>query len=477
MTQKRGFMFSMSTFMFALILLAEAVITPLSVWAAPVRARNTQTVKSGCYIVNVAGSFENPNVTLLLKRINEIRYEACVEGVPDPRNSARRLTKADYVPIKWSTELEKMAMLRAAEATIVWGHNRPNGESDPWNAAYGKKSYAENLAPGDTKEAIETFYSEKSAWKKIRVYNNSTGHYSTMIDPSYKYVSLGSFKNSLGRERAAMELSFETNLSETKVGKYGSYIQQIEMTKSIANQYLAKDPSATVEEKVVEVVKISLNKSRVNIAAGESVTLKTTVSPSGALNKTVKWTTSDSSVAKVSGGKVTAIKAGNATITAVSSNGKKASCKITVFPIKQGNYTLYSALGNNCVLDIAGGSSANGANAQIYRANGTKAQIFRVSWNSDGTITITNIKSGKVLDAKGRGTSNGTNVWQYIANQTAAQKWVMKAGTLPGYYIIKASYGNLVLDVRGGSSKNGTNVQLYTSNGTKAQQWKLVSVS
>ena len=52
--------------------------------------------------------------------------------------------------------------------------------------------------------------------------------------------------------------------------------------------------------------------------------------PSNATNKTVTWTTSNASVATVSGGKITAIKAGTATITAKTSNGKTATCKVTV---------------------------------------------------------------------------------------------------------------------------------------------------
>ncbi len=65
---------------------------------------------------------------------------------------------------------------------------------------------------------------------------------------------------------------------------------------------------------------------------GETLQLKATVLPSDATDKTVKWTSSDSSVAKVSsGGTVTAVKSGVALITATTADGKKtASCSVTV---------------------------------------------------------------------------------------------------------------------------------------------------
>ena len=48
-------------------------------------------------------------------------------------------------------------------------------------------------------------------------------------------------------------------------------------------------------------------------------------------NKTVTWTSSDSGVATVnSQGKVTAVKAGEATITARSNNGQTATCTVIV---------------------------------------------------------------------------------------------------------------------------------------------------
>ena len=97
-----------------------------------------------------------------------------------------------------------------------------------------------------------------------------------------------------------------------------------------------KKKKAKVTVKVVsgKVTKVKLTKKVSEMTVGDSYTFKATVSSKGKKpNKTVKWTTSNSSVATVSGkGVVTAKKAGTVTIKATSTDGtkKSASCKITV---------------------------------------------------------------------------------------------------------------------------------------------------
>lgn len=75
---------------------------------------------------------------------------------------------------------------------------------------------------------------------------------------------------------------------------------------------------------------IQLNKSALTLKTGATETLTCIISPSNASDKSVTWNSSNNAVATVSNGKVTGINAGNATITAKSSNGKTASCSIKV---------------------------------------------------------------------------------------------------------------------------------------------------
>lgn len=78
------------------------------------------------------------------------------------------------------------------------------------------------------------------------------------------------------------------------------------------------------------VASIKLNYTKYSLEVGQSKTFTATTSPESAA-KSVKWYSSNSKIATVnSNGKVTAKKAGTVTITAKTSNGLKATCKVTV---------------------------------------------------------------------------------------------------------------------------------------------------
>lgn len=79
----------------------------------------------------------------------------------------------------------------------------------------------------------------------------------------------------------------------------------------------------------VEVSSVYLDYLTIYLTVGETKTVKATVNPSNATNKTVKWSSSDASIAKVNGGKITGVKEGTATITAKAGN-KTASVKVVV---------------------------------------------------------------------------------------------------------------------------------------------------
>ena len=62
---------------------------------------------------------------------------------------------------------------------------------------------------------------------------------------------------------------------------------------------------------------------------GDTQTLSATVKPDDATDKTVTWSSSNTAVATVDGGKVTAVAPGTATITAKAGD-KTATCAVTV---------------------------------------------------------------------------------------------------------------------------------------------------
>ncbi len=76
---------------------------------------------------------------------------------------------------------------------------------------------------------------------------------------------------------------------------------------------------------------IKLNATSKTVKKGNSIALVPTITPDNAVDKAVIWSTSNSKVATVDqDGNVKAINGGLATITAKTSNGLTATCKITV---------------------------------------------------------------------------------------------------------------------------------------------------
>lgn len=86
----------------------------------------------------------------------------------------------------------------------------------------------------------------------------------------------------------------------------------------------------TVSGEVIEVTAVTLDRTAATIKVGESLQLKATIEPSGATDQRLEWTSSDSDIAIVTDGRVTGVAPGDATITVKTTNGKTATCTITV---------------------------------------------------------------------------------------------------------------------------------------------------
>ena len=93
----------------------------------------------------------------------------------------------------------------------------------------------------------------------------------------------------------------------------------------------SKDDDLEPAPSAISVTGVTLNKSTLSIQVGGSETLTATVAPKDASNKKVTWKSSNEAVATVANGKVTGVKAGEATITVTTDDGgKTATCKVTV---------------------------------------------------------------------------------------------------------------------------------------------------
>lgn len=144
-----------------------------------------------------------------------------------------------------------------------------------------------------------------------------------------------------------------------------THINEINNTKNIscnAEPVDQPEENNTVEEntttednstKTVEVESVTLDKESNELIVGKNFTLKATVKPKDATDQKITWETSDKSVATVKDGKVTAVKAGSAIITAKTSNGKEAKCSVTVKEEQKSDEEKWADAHPNCTYGYA----------------------------------------------------------------------------------------------------------------------------
>ena len=221
---------------------------------------------------------------------------------------------------------------------------------------------------------------------------------------------------------------------------------------------------------------------KLSLKLGASVQLTATVTPSNATDKTVSWTSSNSSVAKVSDGKITAVKAGTATITATA-GGKTASVVVAVAdnPVPVESVSVSGDGVSDGKLSLKSGASVQ-LTATVKPDNATDRKVTWTSSDSSvanvmGTGVVTaGSKAGKAtVTATAGGVSASVEVTVEAQDPYAELDALAKAhasdledGT---YAVSTALKDGMVLDVADGSRKDGANVRLWSSNGTKAQRW------
>ena len=89
----------------------------------------------------------------------------------------------------------------------------------------------------------------------------------------------------------------------------------------------------------VQPTSITLDKTKLSLKTGDSLSLTASVIPIYAKKRSVTWKSSKPDVVDVTDGKITALKAGTAVVTASTANGLKATCKITVQKSATASYT------------------------------------------------------------------------------------------------------------------------------------------
>ena len=158
----------------------------------------------------------------------------------------------------------------------------------------------------------------------------------------------------------------------------------------------------TVKAKAISVTGVTLDEAAKTLTVGEEFTLTATVAPDNADIKTVTWSSSDETVAKVEDGKVTALKAGEATITVKTVDGGfTAECVVTVNAKALTGSVELTIVDDAIVCSDAFGEAVKGEDYEIkWFRNGEEITV------EDGKYNITEEDYGATFSVKA--TANGT---------------------------------------------------------------------
>ena len=179
-------------------------------------------------------------------------------------------------------------------------------------------------------------------------------------------------------------------------------------------------PALAVEP--VRVTGVSLNQTEAVLAPGDTLTLTASISPENATVPDVLWETSQSGVATVKDGTVTAVSAGTAEITAVTVDGSfHAVCRITVADRSSAGLTLLPSesetiyVGDTLQLEARSGGSDS---VTITWSSGN-ASVATVS--AQGLVTALSPGRANIMAMSDAASADGSPVYK-ICTVTVQEK-------------------------------------------------------
>lgn len=138
-------------------------------------------------------------------------------------------------------------------------------------------------------------------------------------------------------------------------------------------------------------------------------------------------------------------------------------------------YTIVGVQSGKCV-EVAGGSTASGANLQIFTCNGVTQQQFRAEAMDSGFYRIRNVKSNLCLDVSGASTADGARLVQSTCGTGGSQQWSFTDVAIGVERITNRGSGKAI-DVMGLATTDGTGLQQWASSNGENQKFKVQVVS
>ena len=188
--------------------------------------------------------------------------------------------------------------------------------------------------------------------------------------------------------------------------------------------YAVLDDTVTPGTDTTVPTGITLSRSTATVEAGKRLQLTATVTPDSAADKSVTWTTSAGAVATVSGGIVTGVSAGMATITATTANGLSAVCTVTVTGGSQ-TEPASDISAERAAIRVGSKASSGKITFPLSLTDPSRVAAVQISFETDGSdISVTGLGGftlvGDVSTSQSGGKTVCTAVLSYLGGSAGA---------------------------------------------------------
>jgi len=368
------------------------------------------------------------------------------------------------------------------EGNGIYSYDLPSG----WTNAYvifndGSNQDPASMQPGFPYTSGKTMAYENGSFTEVQVGVPVTSVTMRPTSLNLKVGETGSLTATVAPSNATDKtLTWKSSNTSVATVSDGTVTAKAVGTATItatSNNGKSATATVTVTKDDVAVTSVSVSPASLSLTVGDTGELTATVSPSNATDKTLTWKSSNTSVATVSDGTVTAKAAGTATITATSNNGKvgTATVKVTnpVSTLKVSNFSTNkgtSAVAGTQVMLMA---SAEGG-------SGSYQYAFKVQSENDQWFTIQNTSSKNTATWKPSSEGMKT-LYVYVKDSTG--KVVQKTLAFyvkPGSVTTPLSVSSFTTD-KGTSAAKGSTVTLTAKaaggNGSYQYAFKVKSAN
>ena len=368
-----------------------------------------------------------------------------------------------------------LAPENATEKTVEWS-------SSDEKVATVKDGKVTAVAPGTATITVKTVDGSKTATCKVTVEKKGIPVNKVTLNKTTQTLEIGSEVTLVATVSPSnatnKKLTWSSSNSEVATVDQNGKVKAVKAGTSsitVTTEDGGKKATCAVTVNNKAVSTITLNKSSLSLKETQTAQLTATISPANATDQTLTWTSSNNSVAVVDKtGKVTALKAGTATITAKSSNNKTATCSVTV----SSAYTVIygtTEMTQGYILTIDLGDSVSLMPFDLATNAELRTQLSSSSISSDNNT----VAGASVVNAGGTGGIAAYNKWTITGKKGGVANVTMTYGTMTLKIVVKVKDYTVLYNEKEVTSsmtymmvaKNeGINFQLYDkTSGSKVQ--------